>query len=71
MYSVDINQYIKIVDFRATVSRSLTQHLNQQNRATIALLVNTFGIVRSVNLVGASFEFLVDCLAIGGFHSST
>ncbi len=26
---------------------------------------HTFGIVRSVNLVGASFEFLVDCLAIG------
>jgi len=32
---------------------------------------HTFGIVRSVNLVGASFEFLVDCLGIGGFHSST
>jgi len=32
---------------------------------------HTFGIVRSVNLVGASFEFLVDCLAIGGLHSST
>ena len=32
---------------------------------------HSFGIVRSVNLVGASFEFLVDCLAIGGFHSST
>jgi len=32
---------------------------------------HTFGIVRSVNLIGASFEFLVDCLAIGGLHSST
>jgi hypothetical protein len=32
---------------------------------------HTFGIIRSVNLVGASFEFLVDCLAVGGFHSST
>jgi hypothetical protein len=32
---------------------------------------HTFGIVRSVNLIGASFEFLVDCLTIGGLHSST
>ena len=32
---------------------------------------HTFGIVRSVNLVGASFEFLVACLAIEGFHNST
>ena len=32
---------------------------------------HTFGIVRSLNLVGASLEILVDCLVMGGFHSST
>jgi len=30
---------------------------------------HTFGIVRSLNLVGASLEILVDCLALGSFLS--
>ncbi len=30
---------------------------------------HTFGIVRSLNLVGASLEILVDCLALGSFPS--
>ncbi|AUV84523.1 IS1595 family transposase (plasmid) [Salinigranum rubrum] len=32
---------------------------------------HTFGIVRSVNLVGASLEIVVDCLATGSLLSST
>jgi transposase-like protein len=32
---------------------------------------HTFGIVCSLNLVGASLDILLDCLVMGGFHSST
>ena len=32
---------------------------------------HTFGIVRSLNLVGKSVESTIDCLVIGSFHSST
>jgi sugar lactone lactonase YvrE len=32
---------------------------------------HTFGIVRSLNLVGASLEIVVDCLATGSLLSST
>jgi hypothetical protein len=32
---------------------------------------HTFGIVRSLNLVGESTESIVDCLVIGAFRNST
>lgn len=32
---------------------------------------HSFGLVRSLNLVGASVDILVDCLAMGAFRSST
>jgi len=32
---------------------------------------HTFGIVRSLNLIGESADSIIDCLVIGAFRSST
>ncbi|TKX69933.1 IS1595 family transposase, partial [Halorubrum sp. GN11_10-6_MGM] len=31
----------------------------------------TFGLIRSLNLTGASVDITVDCLVMGAFRSST
>ncbi|MDB2283654.1 IS1595 family transposase, partial [Halorubrum ezzemoulense] len=32
---------------------------------------HTFGLVRSLNLTGASVDITIDCLVMGAFRSST
>src|SRR6056297_3765264 len=64
---VHINQVeclFSLVKPRLRKFRGLSKHGLEQ-------AAHTFGIVRSLNLDGASLEILVDCLVMGGFHSST
>lgn len=61
--------YINQVEYLFSVVNPWLRKFRGLSKQGLKQATYTFGLVRSLNLVGASIEILVDCLAMGSFLS--